>query len=103
MATFKLLIVLCFTILKDHASQDRPILQHNQAAPLLAAHNDGGQIRLPGQECELLGPLALIAGAAGAGVCGAMCCTNPLVIAGLIVSSATGGYGIIHIFSACWE
>jgi len=102
MATFKLLIVLCFTILKTHASQDRLVIV-NPAAPLLAGNNNPHHIRLPGQECEPLGPLALIAGAVGAGVCGVMCCTNPLVVAGLIASSATGCYGIIHISSACCE
>jgi hypothetical protein len=102
MATFKLLIVLCFTIFKTHASQDKQI-QPDPAAPLLAGNNHRHHIRLPGQECESLGPLALIAGAVGAGACGVMCCTNPLVVAGLIASSATGGYGIIHILSACWE
>jgi len=102
MTTLKLFIVLCFTIFKTHASQDSHIIV-NQAAPLLAGNNNPHHIRLPGQEYESLGPLALIAGVVGAGVCGAMCCTNPLVVAGLIASSATGCYGIIHISSAYCE
>lgn len=102
MTALKLFIVLCFTIFKTHASEDNRIIV-DPAAPLLAVNNNHQHIRLPGQEYESLGPLALIAGVVGAGACGAMCCTNPLVVVGLIASSATGCYGIIHISSACCE
>ena len=105
MFTSRIFLLCCFSFFQAYASQDHQIIIVNPGAPLLPAQNQNHryQIRLPGQDCEPLGALTLIAGTIGVGVCGTMCCTNPAIVFGLIASSGTCCYGALHIFSACCE